>query len=437
MPTGLDKFSGTSLKRELSLIDVIAITAGSMISSGLFVIPGIAFARTGPSVILSYLLAALIALPTMLSAAELATAMPKAGGVYFFVNKSMGLGLGAIAGFARWFSISLKSSFALIGIGVYSAVFTGINPTYISVTLCLLFIVINLRGVRLVGKTQTLLTAFLMAVLLFISLWGLTSVSTERFVPFAPYGSGTILATAGYIFISYGGMLSITGLAEEVQRPKRNIPLGMLLALGLTGIVYALVIFVVIGTLEPDVLQGSLTPVADGAATYLDRNGVILTTIAALLAFITTANAGIASASRYPYAMSRDRLVPSFFQNTTQAHIPYVSILFTGVFILAAIICLKLELLVEVASSLLMLTYILTNFAVIIMRKQNNDKYRPSFRAPLLPWLQLFSIAGLLLLLFKTGILSLLFSLILIAGSYIWYRYYILRNINRKGLEQR
>ncbi len=81
------------LKRELKLSDVFTITAGSMISSGLFVIPGIAFARSGPVSLVAYLLAALIALPTMLSAAELATAMPKAGGIYYFVNRSIGYGI--------------------------------------------------------------------------------------------------------------------------------------------------------------------------------------------------------------------------------------------------------------------------------------------------------------------------------------------------------
>ena len=436
MSTGAGKVSGTLLRRELRLIDVITITAGSMISSGLFVIPGIAFARVGPALILSYLLAALIALPTMLSAAELATTMPKAGGVYLFVNKSMGPGFGAIAGFARWFSISLKSSFSLIGLGVYSAVFIQISPGYIAIAFCLLFIIINMRGISLVGKTQTLLTGFLTGLLLFISFSGLTSISIETFVPFAPYGSGPILATAGFIFISYGGMLSITGLAEEVKQPKKNIPLGMLIALGLTGLIYTLVIFVVIGTLEPNALQGSLTPVADAAATYLGRSGIILTTVAALLAFVTTANAGIASASRYPLAMSRNRLVPGFFQSTlAQTHVPYISVLFTGGFILAAILWLRLELLVEVASSLLILTYILTNLAVIIIRKQNKDRYLPAFRAPLFPWLQLFSIAGLLLLVVKTGALSLFISFLLVAVSYTWYRCYT--RLAAKGFKQK
>lgn len=425
MSTGSEKSFSRPLKKELGLVDVFTITTGSMISSGLFIIPGIAFARAGPAVVASYLLAALIALPTMLSAAELATAMPRAGGVYFFVSRSMGFDIGTIAGFARWFALSLKSAFSLIGIGIYSAIFAGISPLYISVSLCIIFIMINLIGIKLVGKTQTLLTGALIGLLLFMTFWGLASLSAERFIPFAPLGLGPVLSTAGFIFISYGGMLTITGLAEEVKQPERNIPLGMLVSLAFTGIVYALVIFVVIGVLDPEILRGTLTPISDGAETYLGRTGVVLTAIAALLAFVTTANAGIASASRYPLAMSRDRILPQFFQNSfPKTRIPYISVLLTGGFIISAIILLKLEILVEVASSLLMLTYILTNTAVMIMREKKKDEYRPAFRAPLYPWIQLFSIGGLLLLLVKISTISLLISLLFIGASFVWYRFY-------------
>ncbi len=87
----------SSLKRELGLLNVFMITTGSMIAAGLFVISGIAFARTGPSVLISYGIAALIALPTVLSAAELSTVMPRAGGVYFFVSRGISYGAGSIA----------------------------------------------------------------------------------------------------------------------------------------------------------------------------------------------------------------------------------------------------------------------------------------------------------------------------------------------------
>jgi amino acid transporter len=416
------KYFRMELKRELSLADVFTVTAGSMISSGLFIIPGIAYAKAGPAATLSYLLAAMVALPTMLSAAELATAMPKAGGVYFFVSRSMGFNAGTAAGFARWLAISLKSAFSLIGIGVYLAFIANVAAIYISVALCIVFITINLLGIKVMGKTQTVLTVALIFLLLVLALSGLFWISGARFSPFAPHGPSSVLSTAGFVFISYGGMLTVTGLSEEVREPEKNIPLGMLLALAFTGVIYTLVILVVVGVLDSATLTNTLTPVSEGAKTYLGHTGVAVSTIAALLAFVTTANAGIASASRYPLAMSRDCLLPRFFQQcTAKTCIPYFAVLSTGAFILSAIIFLKLERLVEVASTLLIFTYILTNLSVIVMRTKKDPGYNIRFRAPLYPWIQVFSIGGLLLLVVKIGLSSFLLSLVFITASFAWY----------------
>lgn len=420
--SGVKTIKENSLKRELGLLDVFMITTGSMIAAGLFVIPGIAFARTGPAVVLSYGIAALFALPTLLSAAELSTAMPKAGGVYFFVSRGIGYGAGSIAGFARWFSISLKSAYAMLGIGFYTYVFIGIEPIVIASAICLLFIAVNLVGIRIVGKTQVMFTAALVGILAFLTINGASSINIAHFTPFTPVKVGSVLSTAGFIFISYGGMLAITGLAEEVKKPRRNIPLGMILGLLFTSLVYTAVVFVIVGTVEAEILMNTLTPVANSADFSFGHSGFILATLAALLAFITTANAGMASASRYPLAMSRDGLMTGIMQNTLRNNgMPYISILFTGLLMLASIIFLELETLVEIASSLLMITYILTNITLLVLRKQLNSNYKPTFHAPLYPWLQLISILGLLLLLIQTGLLSILVSITFCLSAYFWY----------------
>ena len=109
-----------ALKRKLGFWDVFCIAAGAMISSGLFVLPGQAFRQCGPAVVLAYALAALMVVPALLSKAELATAMPRSGGSYFFVERSMGALPGTLAGLANWLSIALKSAFAMIGIGAFA-----------------------------------------------------------------------------------------------------------------------------------------------------------------------------------------------------------------------------------------------------------------------------------------------------------------------------
>ena len=78
----------THLKKELGLLDVFCISSGAMISSGLFILPGLAFAKSGPAVIIAYMVAALLVIPSIFSKAELVSAMPRAGGVYFFIDRS-------------------------------------------------------------------------------------------------------------------------------------------------------------------------------------------------------------------------------------------------------------------------------------------------------------------------------------------------------------
>ncbi|MHC4499600.1 MAG: amino acid permease, partial [Planctomycetota bacterium] len=98
------------LKKQLGLTDVFAVATGAMISSGLFVLPYIAYQNAGAAVILSYLFASILIVPSTLSKAELATAMPKAGGTYFFVERSLGSFCGLFTGFANWFGLALKSA---------------------------------------------------------------------------------------------------------------------------------------------------------------------------------------------------------------------------------------------------------------------------------------------------------------------------------------
>ena len=97
------------LKKQLGLLDVFAVAAGAMISSGLFVLPYIAYRKAGPAVILSYLFASILIMPSTLCQAELATAMPKAGGTYFYVERSLGSFCGLFTGFANCSILSSES----------------------------------------------------------------------------------------------------------------------------------------------------------------------------------------------------------------------------------------------------------------------------------------------------------------------------------------
>jgi amino acid transporter/mannitol/fructose-specific phosphotransferase system IIA component (Ntr-type) len=422
-----------SLKRELGLLDVFCIASGAMISSGLFILPGIAFSKTGPSLFLSYLIASLLAVPAMFSKAELTTAMPRAGGDYFFITRSMGFAIGTIGGAASWFSLSLKSAFALIGMSAYVALITDIPITLIAVTLCAFFVALNIIGVRETGLFQRFLVLGLMAVLLFYMSHGFASVDITRFSPFAPKGAPAVFATAGFVFISYGGLTKIASIAEEVKKPGRNIPLGMILSIIVVGLFYALVVFVTTGVLAPEVLRNSLTPISDAARAFMGPLGSSVMAFAAMLAFISTANAGILSASRYPIAMSRDKLLPPVFKRiNSRFSTPHYSIFFTGLFMALAIAFLKLELLVKVASTFLIILFMLANLAVIIMRESRIQNYRPKFTSPLYPWMQIAGMISGLFLILEMGIITYKITGLFAAAGLFWYLLYAHRNVKKE-----
>ncbi|MBU4561566.1 amino acid permease, partial [bacterium] len=407
--------------------------------SGLFILPAIAFVKTGPALFLSYILASFLAVPTVLSKAELVTAMPKAGGDYFYISRSMGSVAGVIGGLSSWFSLGLKGAFALIGMAAYVELVLPIPIKPLALSFCFLFIILNFLGIKEAAKWQVTMVLGLFAALLFYVSFGFPSIHIEKYVPFAPFGLGSIFATAGLVFISYGGLVKVASIAEEIKNPGRNIPLGMILSLIIVGIFYGLVVFVTAGLLPADLLPAdqlklSLTPISDAAKVFSGGAGVTIMAVAALLAFATTANASIMSSSRYPLAMSRDRLLPAFFERiNAKFKTPHYAIFFTGAVMSLAIWFLKLEFLVKIASALLILLYILANVAVIIMRESKIQSYRPKFRSPLYPGIQIAGILGCGFLLVEMGGLVLSFSALFIAAGLVWYLIYARAKVERRS----
>ena len=266
----------------------------------------------------------------------------------------------------------------------------------------------------------------LLAVLLGYVIWGVKSVNSVNFSPFFSKGFGSVFATASFVFISYGGLTKVAALAEETKNPGKNLPLGMILSLIVTSIFYSLVIFVTIGVLSPENLKGTLTPISDGAGVFGGDVWRIIISIGAFLAFISTANAGIMTASRYPLGMSRDKLLPAVFQKiSSKFRTPYIAIFFTGAFMIFAILFFKLELLVKIASSILILLYILANLTVILFRESKILSYRPKFHAPFYPYLQSLGILGGGFLLIEMGTFILFLTMIFLLIGIIWYKVYV------------
>ncbi len=413
-----------SLKKTLTFFDVFSIATGAMISSGIFILPGIAFSYVGPAVFISYFLAGIFASIGILSVAELSTAMPKSGGDYYYISRTLGPMVGTVAGFLSWFALSLKSAFAIFGIAEVIYIITGLNLLLTSLIICFIFVLLNIVGVKGVAKLEVLLVVGLLALMVIYILFGAFAVDKNAFIPFLPENPNTIFITSGFIFISFGGLLNISSIAEEVRNPKKTVPLAMLTSIFVITVIYTVMLIITVGVLPAESLSGSLTPIADAGKMFMGDIGYVTLSIAAIFAFVTTALAGIMSASRYPMALSRDNLIPSFISRINgRFNTPANSIIFTGLFIGISLF-FPLEILVKIASSVVLTSYVLTNLSVIILRESKILSYQPSFKAPFYPLPQIISIfvftfyiVDLGLAAVEISISMLLFSL----GVYFFY----------------
>ena len=421
------------LKKEIGTFGVFSIATGAMISSGIFILPSLAFSKVGPAVFISYFAAGLLGMLGILSMIELSTAMPKAGGDYFFINKTFGPLIGSVSGFLGWFALSLKSSFAIYGISGVIGLYLDIDPAISGLVLCLIFVVLNIIGAKESAVFQTLLVVILLGLMTAFVVAGVPAVDTARFRGLSGTKLNTVLITSGFIFISFGGLLKVANVAEEVKNPRKSLPRGMIISILVVTVLYTTMTFIMTGVLEPEVFRTSVTPVADAASKTMGTVGYLIITIASVLAFITTANAGILAASRYPLALSADRLIPSGFGKLGRKKgTPVPAIIITGALIYGSLF-LPLETLVKAASTVILTSYVLTNLAVIIFRESRITNYSPSFRAPLYPAVQIVSIILFSFFIIDLGLSAIEMSMVLLAVGVIVYIVYGRRHAGRES----
>ncbi|MCU4164319.1 amino acid permease [Carboxylicivirga caseinilyticus] len=435
------------LNKELGLFDVFAISTGAMFSSGFFLLPGIASHYTGPSVFLAYMVAGVLILPTMFSIAEISTALPRSGGAYFFLDRSLGPLFGTIGGLGTYFALMLKTTFAIIGIGAYAALFWNVPTKLVAIVATIFFMGLNLIGAKKTSAFQKIFVVFLLVILVTFIADGLYSIFfnesvsqtsfESQFTPFMSNGLGGLFTSAGFVFVSYLGLTQIASVAEEIKNPERNIPLGMTLSLIVTGLIYGVGVFLMVGLIDTESFSQEMAPAAVAASkifSWLPENtGVILMSIAALAAFASTGNAGLLSASRYPFAMGRDKLLPAVLSKIWGKGTPAVAILFTTIFIILFILLLSEEGIVKLASTFQLLIFIFINFSVIVFRNSKIESYDPGYTSPLYPFMQVIGIIISFLLIIYLGWMPILFTAGIIVMAVIWYHVHSRGKVKREG----
>jgi amino acid transporter len=422
-----------ALERDLGLPSVLAISIGAMIGSGIFILPALALEIAGPAVIFAYALAGLLVVPAALSKSEMATAMPEAGGTYIYIERGMGPLLGTVAGAGTWFSLSFKGALALVGGVPYLLLLLDLPLTPVALGLATVLIVINVLGAKQTGRLQLGIVVVMLAALGWFAAGSAPAVRSANYAGFFDAGVGGLLAATGLVFVSYAGVTKVASVAEEVEDPGRNLPLGILGSLAFTTVLYVALVAVLVGVTDPGSVAGSLTPVAVAAEATLGSAGVVAIILAAVLALVSTANAGILSSSRYPFAMSRDKLAPPSLSTVSDRFgTPVASITLTGAVLLVLIAFVPILDIAKLASAFQIVVFGLINLAVVAFR-EGGSEYDPEFTAPLYPWLQGFGVLTGGLLLTQMGTVALVGAAVITAASVVWYLAYVRPRVSRDG----
>ncbi|MFC4438376.1 MULTISPECIES: amino acid permease [Natrialbaceae] len=456
------------LERDLGLFAVIAISMGAMIGSGIFILPGIAMAEAGPAVILAFVIAAILVVPAALSIAELGTAMPEAGGDYVFIERGLGPSFGTIAGLGTWLMLMLKGSLALYG-GMFYINFIYELPTWslalpglgmalpipgvraLGITFALVLIAVNLIGVKQTGGLQLIMVIIMLVILSGFVVASIVQVEGANFDGFFDEGLDGILTATALVLVSYAGVTKVAAVAEEIENPGRNLPLGLLLSLIVTAFLYALLVFVLVGVMEGGELADSNEPMAEatdllfgglsvsvpvfGSGFPVGFLAVATIILAALLALVSTANAGILTASRYPLALSRDNLFLSRFEYIhPRFNTPFAAILTTGAIIIFIVATQDVDEIAKMAGAFQILVYILVCGALIAFRERDLEWYNPDFLTPGYPWVQLFGIVSGIFIIAQMDPQEIVGSIGMVILGYLWFKWYAEEKVEREGV---
>ena len=424
------------LQRTLSLPGAIAVSVGGMLS-GIFVLPGLAVGITGSSVWLAFLVAALCILPAVLSKSELATAMPKSGGTYVYIERAFGPLFGTIAGIGLWLSLLLKSAFSLVGLSFYLYVLIEVDESYTKyiALLALLFILLlNVFGVKKVEKTQLVIVTISVLSLITIVFFGFNSFDSKLMEPVFSEGGSGFIAGVAFLYISYAGVTKIAAVAGEIKNPEKNLPRTMIISLLLITTVYVLVAMVLVGNVDQAALSTDIKPIHTLFQTIGGDYFGYFAAVVGVITLMSMANSGVLASSRFPFAMAKDKMMPGFLGLVNSKFMtPVAAILTTSLLIGLAIVYLDVIKIAKLASAFKVLMFIFNELSVIVLRETNAQWYKPSFRSPLYPYVQLFGIVSGIVLLAFLGIMPIVSVFGVFALGFIIFLIYG-RNSDRSGV---
>ncbi|WP_218028432.1 amino acid permease [Nocardia yamanashiensis] len=431
----------TALKRSMGLVALISLSVGATLGTGIFVVLGEAAPLAGPAVVVSFVIAALAALFSALSYAELAGAVPVSGSAYSYTYATLGEIIAWVCGWCLLLEYGVSVAAVAVGWGSYLNEFLGSTigwriPEALSAppgdggvvnlpaaVVVLIAMGVLLDGVRESARVTTVTTMIKIAVLVFFVVVAVTAFNSDNLHPFAPMGVAGIGAAASMVFFSFIGFDAASTAGEEAKNPQRDLPRAIIISLGIVTLVYVLVALTAVGAVGVDDVSSS----GASLATVLEQvtgRGWPATILAAgaVIAIASVVLTVLYGQTRILVSMSRDGLMPQVLSKVGRKRVPTVNTLIVGgvVAVLSALV--PLGELVNATNIGTLVSFGLVNIGVLVLRRTKPELPR-TFRTlvPLVPVLGVAMCGWLLLHL--PGVTWLAFTLWSAVGLVIYFTY--------------
>jgi APA family basic amino acid/polyamine antiporter len=457
--------NSNGLARSIGLFPLTMIGVGATIGTGIFFTMVEAVPKAGPSVVLSFLIAAITAGLTALCYAELSFRIPASGSSYSFAYATVGEFLAFIMAACLLLEYGLAASATAIGWSDYLNNFLGNafswhipealrSPTIVSgangiefhpghinlppIALVCLCCFLLLRGTKESATTNAIMVMIKLAILVFFVVIAFSGFDINNFKPFFSPDNGAhftgmagVTAAAGTVFFSFIGLDTVATAGEEVRNPKRNVPIGILAALAIVTVFYMLVAVAALGAQPAYKFAGQEAGLAVILQNVTGKTWPALILAAgAVISVFSVTLVTIYGQTRILYAISRDGLIPKSFQKVNpRTHAPVIN---------TAIVCIVVGLvsgfvdatfLWDMVSMGTLTAFMVVSLAVPVMRKKENGKGVKGFRVPFGPYVVPgLSIAACLYLVFGLSMTTYTIFAIWMSAAVLTYFLYGMRH---------
>ena len=462
--------SGHSLKRDLTWWDLAIMGVAVAVGAGIFSIGAQAAAfHAGPAVIISFLIAGIVCGAAVMCYAEFASMIPVAGSAYTFTYTTVGEIIAWVIGWdlilemlmagsvvSKYWGVYLNDFFRLIGWNINTNIAIGsFNFDVAPLIIVAFFTALLVLGTKIGARVDGALTVLKIAIVLFVVVVGFFYIKADNFTPFIPpsepaassdsgvsavmnqplwqwatgmtpsiYGVAGIISGAALVFFAFLGFDVVATTSEEAINPKRNVPLGIGVGMGLIIVLYTLVAIVTTGMVSYKDLAKQASPSLATAFEMVGANWAAkIISFGIVIGLATVVMVLLLGLTRVVFAMSRDGLLPRGLSHTGKHGTPVRLQVIVGVVMALIAACADVDVLADMVNIGTLSAFTLVAISVPIMRRKRPDLKR-TFRMPGNPWIPiLIALANVWLMLNLSVLTWIRFVVWLLVGFAIYFGY--------------